>query len=234
MSRVSLVFLGESSPCVSSRVSGSTSRVEVQAQEGESVVTAGVLDVDVVDESGAIPIASAVLLIDDRQHEEEADEESEHFQQDEDTHDETTTSPNTTTFLRLPGEMMGLPAGQTVLYRTIESCSSIEQQDLEEPQQQQQPHLHTITHDGTSSPTMLRHLGRSPQSLDCPLCHGYIIQTITEHRISNFAIFASLFIIMIPPIFWLFWVPLVLPACKVTRHYCPKCHQRIGETGPCG
>ena len=144
MSRVSLVFLGESSPCVSSRVCGSTSRVEVQAQEGESVVTAGVLDVEVVDESGAIPIASAVLLIDDRQHEEEADEESEHFQQDEDTRDETTTSPNTTTFLRLPGEMMGLPAGQTVLYRTIE------QQDLEEPQRQQQPHLHTITHDGTS------------------------------------------------------------------------------------
>jgi LITAF-like zinc ribbon domain len=75
-------------------------------------------------------------------------------------------------------------------------------------------------------------LGRNPVGLQCPWCHRQTI-TMVQDRMSLTTLVS---IVLLAIFFWpLCWLPLCIPACKTTHHYCGhfECRRRVGETGAC-
>ena len=75
-------------------------------------------------------------------------------------------------------------------------------------------------------------LGRSPVGLQCPHCHRQTI-TVVQDRMGLGTLVAVLLLALF---FWpLCWLPLCIPSCKTTNHYCGhfECRRRVGETSPC-
>jgi len=82
-------------------------------------------------------------------------------------------------------------------------------------------------------PTPMYHnLGRNPVGLQCPHC-GRQTVTVVQDRMGLGTLIAVLALAIF---FWpLCWLPLCIPSCKVTYHYCghAECRRRVGETSPC-
>jgi lipopolysaccharide-induced tumor necrosis factor-alpha factor len=75
-------------------------------------------------------------------------------------------------------------------------------------------------------------LGRNPVGLQCPCCHRQTI-TVVQDRMGLETMVA---IFLLALFFWpLCWLPLCMPSCKNTNHYCghSECRRRIGETSAC-
>ena len=80
--------------------------------------------------------------------------------------------------------------------------------------------------------TTYTHLGRNPTGLQCPYCQRQMV-TVTKDVVGVSTIVA---IIIICFICWpLFWLPLCIPSCKRTNHFCghTTCQNKVGETKPC-
>jgi hypothetical protein len=102
-------------------------------------------------------------------------------------------------------------------------------------------HVHTaMVTTTTSSNTTLpipsriihRTLGRNAAGLLCPHCQRQTV-TVVEDYVGVGTILA-VFILAI--LFWpICWLPLCIPTCKRTNHYCghPNCHKKVGETRVC-
>lgn len=85
---------------------------------------------------------------------------------------------------------------------------------------------------GNATITTYTHLGRNPTGLLCPYCNRQMV-TITKDVIGISTIVA---IVIICFICWpLFWLPLCIPSCKRTHHFCghATCRAKVGETKPC-
>mmetsp|Transcript_33608 Transcript_33608/g.47752 ORF Transcript_33608/g.47752 Transcript_33608/m.47752 type:complete len:154 (+) Transcript_33608:20-481(+) len=73
-------------------------------------------------------------------------------------------------------------------------------------------------------------VGRHPFRLTCPNC-SQTVTTRTREQVNGVTI---LMVIVLLLVFWpLFWLPLCLPSCKSTEHYCTNCNYRIGSADPC-
>jgi hypothetical protein len=74
-------------------------------------------------------------------------------------------------------------------------------------------------------------LGREPVQLPaCPYCHRPTV-TIVKHEVEGVTVLAAAIVMLL---FWpLFWLPLLVPACKASKHYCSECHRPLGRTEPC-
>jgi hypothetical protein len=73
-------------------------------------------------------------------------------------------------------------------------------------------------------------LGRSSVAVQCPFCRAQTV-TRTRNQIDGVTIIAIMVVLFL---FWpLFWIPLCMPSCKSTNHFCTKCHQKISKTDPC-
>jgi lipopolysaccharide-induced tumor necrosis factor-alpha factor len=73
-------------------------------------------------------------------------------------------------------------------------------------------------------------LGRNSIAVQCPFCSA---QTVTRPRnkIDGGTMIA---VVIMCFLFWpLFWLPLCMPSCKSTNHYCRHCHRKIAKTNPC-
>jgi hypothetical protein len=80
--------------------------------------------------------------------------------------------------------------------------------------------------------TTYTHLGRNPTGLQCPYCSRQMVTT-TKDVIGVTTIIA---VIVICLLFWpLAWLPLCIPSCKRTHHFCgqPMCRAKVGETKEC-
>jgi hypothetical protein len=73
-------------------------------------------------------------------------------------------------------------------------------------------------------------LGRSSVAVQCPFCRA---QTVTRTRNQIDGVTMLVVVVMLF-LFWpLFWLPLCMPSCKATNHFCTHCHQKIARTDPC-
>jgi hypothetical protein len=73
-------------------------------------------------------------------------------------------------------------------------------------------------------------LGRSSVAVQCPFCRAQTV-TRTRDQIDGVTMIACVVLLFL---FWpLFWLPLCMPSCKSTNHFCPRCHQKISKTDPC-
>jgi hypothetical protein len=73
-------------------------------------------------------------------------------------------------------------------------------------------------------------LGRNSVAVQCPFCRA---QTVTRTRNQIDAVTLIVVVVMLF-LFWpLFWLPLCMPSCKSTNHFCTHCHQKIAKTDPC-
>jgi len=63
-----------------------------------------------------------------------------------------------------------------------------------------------------------------PKRIRCPFCREDVV-TNTHHVVDLFTIicFGIIFLIFWPCC----WIPLVLPGCKRTEHFCSNCHRRV-------
>jgi LITAF-like zinc ribbon domain len=67
-------------------------------------------------------------------------------------------------------------------------------------------------------------LGRDPKRIQCPFCGQH---TITRAR-TQIDVFTIVMVVLLVIFFWpLFWLPLVLPGCKTTEHFCSHCHAKV-------
>ena len=105
------------------------------------------------------------------------------------------------------------------------------------PNHQQQPvNMHVNTHMVAVSQTNmvkpLTQLGRNPTGLQCPHC-GRQTVTVVEDYVGVGTVVS---IIVLAILFWpLCWLPLCVPTCKRTHHYCghQECQKKVGETRVC-
>ena len=75
-------------------------------------------------------------------------------------------------------------------------------------------------------------LKRSATGLQCPHCHR---QTVTTTR-DVIGVGTVIAILVVTILFWpLFWVPLCIPSCKRTNHFCghTECRKKVGVTPVC-
>jgi hypothetical protein len=73
-------------------------------------------------------------------------------------------------------------------------------------------------------------LGRSSVAVQCPFCRA---QTVTRTR-NNIDGVTMIAVVVMCFLFWpLLWLPLCMPNCKSTNHFCTHCHQKIAKTDPC-
>jgi hypothetical protein len=93
------------------------------------------------------------------------------------------------------------------------------------------PSASAPAHIPTHAPAiMYGSLGRRSVAVQCPFCRA---QTVTRTRDQmNFVTIIAVIVMLF--LFWpLFWIPLCMPSCKTTNHFCTRCHQKISETDPC-
>jgi LITAF-like zinc ribbon domain len=70
----------------------------------------------------------------------------------------------------------------------------------------------------------LINLGRDPKRLQCPFCNEHTV-TRARHQIDVFTI---VMVVMLVFLFWpVCWLPLVLPGCKTTEHFCSHCQRKV-------
>ena len=88
-------------------------------------------------------------------------------------------------------------------------------------------------HASTPAPApsmMIGGLGRYSAAIQCPFCRAQTV-TRTRNRIDGLTMIA---VVVMCFLFWpLFWLPLCMPSCKSTKHYCMHCNQKIAKTDPC-
>lgn len=87
----------------------------------------------------------------------------------------------------------------------------------------------TMTNPGFTS---YKNMGRTATGLQCPHCGR---QTVTQVR-DLIGVGTVIWIIILAILFWpLCWLPLCIPSCKRTHHYCghAECGRKIGETSVC-
>ena len=106
-----------------------------------------------------------------------------------------------------------LHGSASVIYDAVTTCPVIEEGG---------PSSNT---NRNTTPPLLHHLGRRAQTIDCPVCREEMMTTVATSRIGGFAIIMSLLVLLMASPF--FWIPLVIPMCRVTKHYCSKCHQQV-------
>ncbi|KAJ2685107.1 hypothetical protein H4R19_006830 [Coemansia spiralis] len=77
-----------------------------------------------------------------------------------------------------------------------------------------------------TGPDAANHLGRQPQTVECPWCHA-VVTTRVRRQLGrkNAGVAIAVAIIAWP----LFWVPLVVPGLHRKIHYCPQCQRKIGR-----
>jgi hypothetical protein len=95
---------------------------------------------------------------------------------------------------------------------------------------------YTIPPHGASTPaptpaiTFGGSLGRSPVAVQCPFCRAQTV-TRTRNQIDGVTI---IIVVVLLFLFWpLFFLPLCMPSCKSTNHFCTHCHQKIAKTEAC-
>jgi len=72
--------------------------------------------------------------------------------------------------------------------------------------------------------------GRSAAAVTCPYCNRNGV-TALRSKIDGITIVA---IVVLLFLFWpLFWLPLCIPGCKRTDHYCQHCGKKLGEVSAC-
>ncbi|KAI2499587.1 hypothetical protein MHU86_14882 [Fragilaria crotonensis] len=72
--------------------------------------------------------------------------------------------------------------------------------------------------------------GRESCATTCPNCHQQV-RTRVRHLVDGGTIVAVIALLLL---FWpLFWLPLVIPGCKSTHHYCAHCNYRIAKEDCC-
>lgn len=60
----------------------------------------------------------------------------------------------------------------------------------------------------------------------CPNCHKQV-RTRVQHEVDDGTIVAVIILLLF---FWpLLWLPLVLPSCQGTLHFCSSCNYRIAK-----
>ncbi|KAJ1734395.1 hypothetical protein LPJ61_001090 [Coemansia biformis] len=75
-------------------------------------------------------------------------------------------------------------------------------------------------------PDAASHLGRRPQTVECPWCHA-VVTTRVRRQLGLKSGGAAVVVAIIA---WpLFWVPLVVPGLHRKIHYCPQCQRKIGR-----
>jgi len=77
-----------------------------------------------------------------------------------------------------------------------------------------------------------RNLGRDPTGIQCPYCQRQTV-TMVKDQLGACTVVA---IIVLLFVFWpIAWLPLCMPSCKQTNHYCAhqECRRKVGETEPC-
>lgn len=75
----------------------------------------------------------------------------------------------------------------------------------------------------TTVPAGYMKLGKDPSRCTCPHCNQTMV-TRTTHKIDTVTI---LLVIVMLLVFWpLFFLPLIIPGCKATEHYCTSCQVR--------
>ena len=75
-------------------------------------------------------------------------------------------------------------------------------------------------------------LGRFPCQLTCPYCNHRMC-TRTRDQVTGLTIAIMVIVVLL---FWpLFWLPLCMPSCKATEHYCGNgsCNRKVGQVEPC-
>lgn len=71
---------------------------------------------------------------------------------------------------------------------------------------------------------------RNPVTQTCPNC-SQTVPTRTREQVNGLTIVAVIVLLFL---FWpLFWLPLCMPSCKATEHYCSNCNYKIGTADPC-
>ena len=81
-------------------------------------------------------------------------------------------------------------------------------------------------------PKMYRNLGRNATGLLCPHCHRQTVTAVDD----VLGVGTVVAVILIAILFWpLCWLPLCVPSCKRTNHYCGHhtCGKKVGETHVC-
>lgn len=80
------------------------------------------------------------------------------------------------------------------------------------------------------STTSTMGIGRKSVSFVCPFCRAQMV-TRTKTQIGGVTVIAVVLLLLL---FWpLFWLPLCLPSCKTTNHYCSSCNRCIAKADPC-
>jgi LITAF-like zinc ribbon domain len=88
------------------------------------------------------------------------------------------------------------------------------------------------TNTNFQTPRTIKTLGRNATGLLCPYCQRQTV-TIVEDYVGVGTVVA---VIILAILFWpICWLPLCVPTCKRTHHYCghPTCQKKVGETRVC-
>ena len=104
------------------------------------------------------------------------------------------------------------------------------------PNQPVNMHVNTqmvaVSQTNMTKPQIYTQLGRNPTGLQCPHC-GRQSVTVVEDYVGVGTVVC---VIVLAILFWpLCWLPLCVPTCKRTHHYCghQECQKKVGETRVC-
>ncbi|KAG7368535.1 LITAF-like zinc ribbon domain containing protein [Nitzschia inconspicua] len=84
----------------------------------------------------------------------------------------------------------------------------------------------------SQTPKTIKTLGRNATGLICPHCQRQTV-TVVEDYVGVGTVLA---VIVLAILFWpICWLPLCVPTCKRTHHYCGQqtCQRKVGETRVC-
>ncbi|KAG7347882.1 LITAF-like zinc ribbon domain containing protein [Nitzschia inconspicua] len=109
---------------------------------------------------------------------------------------------------------------------------------LKQKQQYTQSHPVAVTamvptnNIASQTPKTIKTLGRNATGLICPHCQRQTV-TVVEDYVGVGTVLA---VIVLAILFWpICWLPLCVPTCKRTHHYCGQqtCQRKVGETRVC-
>jgi hypothetical protein len=93
-------------------------------------------------------------------------------------------------------------------------------------------HVVAASNTNMVKPKIYTQLGRNATGLQCPHC-GRQTVTVVEDYVGVGTVIC---VIILAILFWpLCWLPLCVPTCKRTHHYCGhfECQKKVGETRVC-
>ncbi|XP_075255846.1 lipopolysaccharide-induced tumor necrosis factor-alpha factor homolog [Convolutriloba macropyga] len=74
-------------------------------------------------------------------------------------------------------------------------------------------------------------LGRHPVTMTCPMCKATVTTRIrSECGMGSWLICLVLFLLGLELCCWL---PLIIPSCQDTAHFCPNCNHHLGTKAMC-